>query len=238
MKKRSSILWGLLIIGIGIAVLLENFGIDLGLEGLLENWWALFIVIPSVISIIERPSFFNVAALLIGVLFLVEPYIIASGILPFAPRKLIWPIILVFIGLSIIFRRTGKAAVEVNIETDKDYTEQCAPDGGYSYSVVFGGDSYRLKGELHALKASAVFGGLDFDLSQAQIADGTHLKVSAVFGGVNIILPKDINLITKGTPVFGGIDASGYRNDNNVVSPTVYLDYTCTFGGIDVKTAK
>ncbi len=237
-KRRSSILWGILIIAVAVLILLENFGFDFVIDKGLINWWALFIVVPSIVSLFEKPSFWNVGALLVGLVFMFDDVINSLKLFPFELSDLIWPIILIFVGLSIIFHRGSKSSAEEHDDSDKDYTEQSSADGVYSYSAVFSGDSYRLKDALKSFKASAVFGGLDFDLGDTHIEDGAHLKLTAVFGGIEIIVPKDINLIINGTPVFGGIDAKGYKNPNNVVSPVVYLDYTCTFGGIDIRSAK
>ena len=55
MKKISNVLWGLLFIVIGIIWILnvtEIVNINLFFRG----WWTLFIIVPSIFGIVEKPK--------------------------------------------------------------------------------------------------------------------------------------------------------------------------------------
>ena len=52
MKKTGNILWGLLLVALGIIIGLNTLGIaDINI--FFRGWWTLFIIIPSFISIIK-----------------------------------------------------------------------------------------------------------------------------------------------------------------------------------------
>ena len=55
MKKFSNILWGVILIAIGIIWGLNATGIA-KINIFFEGWWTLFLIIPSIIEIIEKPK--------------------------------------------------------------------------------------------------------------------------------------------------------------------------------------
>jgi lia operon protein LiaF len=57
---------------------------------------------------------------------------------------------------------------------------------------------------------SCVFGDVNLDLSEVQIADGEHLlKLDGVFGGLHLLLPKDLAVFVTARAVFGDVKVLG-----------------------------
>ena len=80
-------------------------------------------------------------------------------------------------------------------------------------------------------KATAVFGGLDIDLSAVKTSNKVvYLELVAVFGGIKIRIPKNWKVVNKSTAVAGGID------DNTSGSGNVTLKITgaTVLGGIEI----
>ena len=101
MKKLGNLLWGLVLITIGLIIggnALEITNINVFFDG----WWTLIIIIPCFIGLFtEKEKTGNVIGLLIGIaLLLACQDLIEFGML----WDLILPTILVTIGLSIIFK--------------------------------------------------------------------------------------------------------------------------------------
>jgi len=68
--KRKSVLWGILLIIVGVLFLgnsLDIWHINLFFKG----WWTLFIIVPSIIEIFDKNNFSgSLISLVIGVLLL------------------------------------------------------------------------------------------------------------------------------------------------------------------------
>ena len=101
MKKVSNILWGIVLIVIGVISGLNALEIT-DINIFFKGWWTLFIIVPCFIGIFNDESKTgNLIGLVIGVVLLLGSRdIISFEII----GKLIVPIVLIGIGLSIIFK--------------------------------------------------------------------------------------------------------------------------------------
>ena len=86
---------------------------------------------------------------------------------------------------------------------------------------------------LENTELTAVFGGIDLDLTNAIINEDKVITVCAIFGGVDIIMPSNVNVEIRSISIFGGIDSKKTAKIEN--APTVYIDGTCIFGGASIK---
>ena len=55
MKKVSNILWGILLIVVGVIWALNSTGVA-NINIFFRGWWTLFIIVPSIIGIVENPK--------------------------------------------------------------------------------------------------------------------------------------------------------------------------------------
>ena len=224
MKKFRNILWGLVLILIGFVIGGNSLGIT-NINLFFDGWWTLFIIIPSIIDLIKEPTkTSNYIWLGLGIVLL----LCAQEILSFEiVGKLLLPAILVGIGLSILLKDRLGAKVKEKI---KDLNKE----GLEEYYAIFSGQEINPKGEdFKGATLNAIFGGIDLNLTDAQIQKDTLINVTSVFGGVDIKVPSNVNVKVQGTSIFGGVDNKIKQYTENL--PTIYIKAFCLFGGADIK---
>lgn len=230
MKKVENVLWGLVFILAGIIVGGKAIGIiDINL--FFDGWWTLFIIIPACISLItEKGKIGSIIGIIIGVMLLLA----CQGIITFSViGKLVLPLILVGVGISIMFRETveRKISDEIkNIENSKDLK------GKEVYCATFSKHEVKSKEEkFEGANIIAVFGGVECDLRNAVIESDVVINATSVFGGADIYLPENVNIKIKSTAIFGGVENT--RKDININEEyhTIYINAITVFGGIDIK---
>lgn len=213
MKNKSSVFWGLVLIVVGALFLGNNLNwwdINIFFKG----WWSLFIIVPSIYGLFEKGSRSgSVISLAVGILLLLAAQdIIGYGMI----WKILVPIIIIVIGLTLIFNN-GKPK-----KMDKNAKE---------YVAVFSGIDERISELVSDFKAISVFGGVDLDLRKAKIEKDLYIEAVSIFGGIDIKLPDNVKVIVSGIPIFGGVE-NKYNDDGNI---TITIHYTCVFGGVDLR---
>lgn len=227
MKLRiSNLIWGLFFVILGVGFAGNAFGywhFTLFFAG----WWTLFIIIPCFVSIIQNgPSTGSIIGLLIGLMLLMTRQNILDGELI---GKLIVPMIFVIIGVGIMFANSFRGPRP----TQAQYTKM--NNGNRHYSATFSGQNIHCDNEVfEGASIEAIFGSVSLRLEQAIINEDVIITCNATFGGVEIYLPSDVNVKVSTTPVFGGV-SNKRRNFANPNAPTVYINATCMFGGVDIK---
>ena len=226
MNNFSKILWGIVLIALGIVIGLNALNIT-SINLLFKGWWTLIIIIPCLINLFNTKESGKTGDL-IGVVVGVALLLAVRDIISFSLIwKLLIPIILVAIGLSMIFNETIKAKV-----TNK--VKEASKDGLESITATFASQKVNKDGEnFKGANLDSVFGGVTLDLRQANIEKEAVIKASAIFGGVEIFVPSNINLKVKGTPIFGGVSNKVINKKEN--EKTIYIDAFCMFGGVDIK---
>lgn len=229
MKKVSAIMWGLVLIAVGVVLggnALGWFNVDLFFKG----WWTLFIIIPCTTGLITNIKEWlgNLIGIIVGVCLLLA----CQDVISFSSLwKLLLPAIIVLIGLSIIIKsafnnKFDKAVSKLNEKFNKD------DESG----AVFGAANINLAGkEFKGKNVSAVFGGLKLDLREAKIKEDVIINATAIFGGVDIYVPENVIVETKSNSLFGGVSNKKKSAPKTAKAPTVYVNGTAMFGGIEVK---
>lgn len=227
MKKFGNVLWGVVLIAIGIIFGLNALGIT-SINIFFRGWWTLFIIIPSFIELFRGDSkMWSFIWLVVGIALL----LCAQDVLSFSLiGKLIFPFVLVMIGISIIFKDTLNKKVSEkirNLNTNKGNFEE--------YCATFGGQKSDLSGqEFKGANLDAVFGSVELDLSKAIIKKDQVINANSVFGGIEIRVPTGVNIKVKSTPIFGGV-TNRIKTDYNESLPTLYINGTALFGGVEIK---
>lgn len=223
MKKVSNILWGAVLVLIGIVWLLNATGIA-SINIFFRGWWTMFIIIPSIIEIIKKPKdISSYIFLFVGVLLLLG----TRNIISFALiGKIIVPVILILIGISIIFKDSlGDKIGDKVKEIDKD--------GNEVYTAAFSENKVNLVGdEFKGAKLDCAFGGIDFDITECDITKDLVIEASAMFGGIKIKLPRNVNVKVKASGMFGGTENKVSNTKDDV--PTIYIESFAMFGGVEI----
>ena len=227
MKKISKVLWGIVLISVGVIFALNAFGIT-DIEIFFDGWWTLFIIVPCFIGLFsERTKTGNLIGLLIGVVLL----LCCQNVLGF---DMIWklavPAIIVIIGLKVVFGAVfgDKAAkiLENSRQNGEDIQSGCA---------TFSGQDLNFDGrEFNGAELTAVFGGVKCDLRNAVIEKDCAITAESIFGGITILVPDHVNIKINSNSIFGGVSDKKHRLAVQD-AVTIYINATCMFGGVDIK---
>lgn len=227
MNRVSNILWGFVLIIIGVIFGLNALGMT-DINIFFDGWWTLFIIVPCFIDLFKNGNKTgNIIGIVIGVALLLSCRDILNMGMVF---KLITPFILVCIGFSIIFKDSLNKKVKEKIkELNKDKKND------KEYSAVFGEQKLDFSDEkFDGCEINAVFGGVSCDLRNATLKEDCVINASSIFGGITIRVPNNVNVKVTSTPIFGGVsDERKKRNNDSKI--TLYINATCLFGGVEIK---
>ena len=226
MKRSKDIVWGLILIAVGIiwgGNALGLFDIDVFFDG----WWTLFIIIPCLFGLFDDyDKKGNIIWLVIGVSLLLACNDVIDFDIFF---KLLIPIIVVIIGLSLVFKNVfdnkfNKAVAKI-LEKNNLKEEYCATFSGQNIVLD--------KEEFKGTKVNAIFGGVKLDLREAIIKEDVVISACSIFGGIELLVPENVIFKVKSNSIFGGVDNK--KKSNNEGEVTIYLNATCLFGGVEIK---
>lgn len=221
--KLSNVLWGLVLIFVGIIFGLNALDIT-SINIFFDGWWTLFIIVPCFIGLFnDKDKTGNIIGLIIGIFLLLG----CQNIVDFSLIwKLIIPSVLVLIGLSFIFKDTFNKNVKSKIKelNKSEAKEYCSTFSGQTIDFT--------KEEFNDCVLTAVFGGIKCNLKDAIIQNDVVINTSAIFGGVTIIVPNNVNVKISATPIFGGVSN---KTKNTNAEYTIYINATSIFGGVEIK---
>lgn len=249
MKKVGNWIWGLVLIALGVIWALKATGV-VDFELFFPGWWTLFIIVPCFIGLLtDEHKWGNFIGILIGVCLMLG----CLGVLSFdLVWKLLFPAILVLIGLSILFRGVFRNETSKKIKEVRAKNEGKQKDGdndAEEYWATFGGQDVVYDGkEFKGCRVDAVFGGVDLDLRGANVKDESIVRASSFFGGVTIYVPDDIKVEVASTSIFGGVSDTRKKENRKKKSKddekktkanndgkTLYIDASCVFGGVEIR---
>lgn len=221
---------GIIIILLGVSLLLENFGyqgIDIGY--VIRLAFPILLILWGIDLLFRKQGLMSIIGGLL--LSLLGVSILGHNMGWFDLDlsiiwRMFWPIILIFIGISIITSiRPGKKnnlALMGAVEKNKTHWE-------------LEDDTY-----------TAIMGGVELDLRFADIPDGeTNIKLTAIMGGIDIIVPHDITVYCKGNVILGGLEFFNQSTGGLVSSlqaeqlgnnKIIRFDSNTIMGGIEIKT--
>lgn len=226
MKRRSNVIWGIVLIVIGVIFGTNALGIT-DISVFFDGWWTLFIIVPCTVGLFtNRDKMGSIIGILVGVVLL----LVCQGVFDFGiMRKLTVPVIVILIGLALIFKRRDNQAALAWADAKKNGVplSQCC--------ATFSGQNVDYTNEVfEGAEFNAIFGGIKCDLRNAVIEKDVVINACCIFGGIDILVPDNVNVKVSSTSIFGGISNKKHRNsDNNAV--TLYINGTCMFGGVDIK---
>lgn len=166
-------------------------------------------------------------------------------------RPYVWPIVLITFGLLFLFRPrknrwqihceekknglTQQPAEAPHLETDwaapvsdsKERIDATAIFGGVKKNVL----SKNFKGG----DVTTFMGGAEINLTQADFSGKVMIDCFNMFGGTKLIIPADWEVQSDLVTIFGGIEDKRQPAPANP-NKTIYLDGTCIFGGVEIKS--
>jgi len=113
-----------------------------------------------------------------------------------------------------------------------------APTSSTSVAIFGGAQRKGLWVVPDTYTAFAMFGGVELDLREAQLAAGeVTINAVAIFGGVDIIAPLDVQVVCDGVGIMGGFDQTGDHASTPppAGAPVVRVKGVAFMGGVSVK---
>lgn len=234
MERRSSdkrLYFGIILIVLGVILFLKQLElIPESVSDFLFQWPMLLVGIGA-ISLIGGNQKGGIILIIIGGFFL----------FPHDIRNNFWPLVLVAIGISLLFRQRGGQRFHPFKESDpvNNIPNDNSPST-FDDFVIFGGREIFINSQaLAGGKATSIFGGIEFDLRKANLKPGgAVIDCVSVFGGCGFKIPMDWNVRNEVTTIFGAFtDKRGDTYSDKYYDPskTIVIKGVSIFGGIEVK---
>ena len=225
--KAKSVIWGLVLVAVGAVLALNAVGLT-NMDVFFDGWWTLFLIVPCAAGLLSaKDKTGNLIGLGIGVILLLACQNVIRLDLVW---KLIFPVMIVAIGLRLIFKdtfnRKSREAVRKLKEQGIPMREYCATFSGQD--LDFTGETFR------GAELNAIFGGIKCDLRTALIPEDAVIDACSVFGGIDIYVPENVNVKITSNSIFGGV-SNKRKKQKTEGAVTLYINGSCIFGGVDVK---
>lgn len=191
---------GFAVIFMGFVFLLDNLGwldIDYNLQ-----FWPVILIVAGLLKISqarsERGSVVGGILLLAGAVFLLQGF----GWF-YISWRVMAPLLIIAAGLLVVFKSTRKPATP-------DALGDMPAEGGdalLNVTAILGGFQRRVTSQdFRGGEVTAMFGGCELDLREANIASEAVLTTFALCGGITVKVPIDWTVEMEGTPILGGFD--------------------------------
>jgi hypothetical protein len=160
--------------------------------------------------------------------------------------QVIWPVMLIFLGISFLFRRHwhGIPPGIPGVSGGPMGTGPSSAPGSGANSLdettVFGGINRRIDSQdFEGGHLSSVFGGIEIDLRKANTKkDEIIITADAVFGGIELMVPEQWRVTVQGAGVFGGYEDQTHPSPSGTADekrPHLIVTGSAVFGGVSVK---
>ncbi len=240
-RSRGKVAGGILIVVIGSLFL----GRELGAE--IPAWvftWKMLLIGIGIVSAIKH-NFRHVAWIIligIGSAFLINDFYPEMHLKP-----ILIPILIIIAGLFIIFkpRRNYKKWGRWN-RYDRYYRNHGSIEKGFdsdenviNCSTVFGAVKKNIiSKEFKGGEVSLVCGGLELDLTNAEIVDQATLNVSIVMGGIKLVIPAHWSIKSEVSVTMGDVEDKRRLQPNTTGTPSkvLLLKGEVVMGGIEIKS--
>ena len=240
-SQAEKIIFGLLLIGIGVLFVLQGFKI-VELEGEVTFWsvlWPFLLACLGIKMCREEISPISLGLSLLGVyMLLYNLHIIPSAY--GLSWNIIWPVALILIGLTVLLhllvpnRKKNRPLFQVE---GGEPVFDCTEEGGFvDIDVAFSSQSKRVNpGEpFHGGKIDLAFGSVVLDLTQADIQPGAWIEADVSFGSLVLRLPEGVGVKCEMETSFGGTTCPSRQENANVL---LTLKGEVAFGKAEVQYA-
>ena len=248
---NGRLLFGLAILIVGVLLLLNNLniGVQFNIRDLLHYWpviplilglnW-LFLSFGSTSGVEGSKAYFSwgqfVTALIViafGGIYLGRNL----GLFDFDTAifwNMVWPLVLILIGISLLRGRSFSSGGAGRVTI-------------MSGSKVGGSQPWKLESGSYF----ALMGGIEIDLTAAELAEGeTVLDLTAIMGGIEIKVPQGMPITCEGSAILGGVSFLG-QEDGGIVGgrrfetsqaagadQLVRIQARAIMGGVEIKEAR
>jgi predicted membrane protein len=220
-RLSSQVVLGAAIIVVGLLLLLDSTG-TYDAAPLLDYVPSLFVLAALYAMVSSR--FRNLVGPLIVVVVAGAWQLVTLDVVAADEVGELWPLLLVVLGLALVAGRFRARPTEAGGDVS-------------STIALFGGRNQRVTSASFAsADATALFGGVELDLRDAEVADPpAQVSAFVLFGGVDVVVPRDWNVQLDVFPVFGGAEDERPRRDEEHDETDLVVTGIAAFGGVTVK---
>ena len=224
MKKESYIIWGIVLVIVGLLLSLNAVGLT-NINILFPGWWTLLIIIPSCIGIYkDKNKLPSLVCLIIGVILLLASLNIFSFDIVL---KLIIPVMIFVIGIRLILN--GIILKPINDKIRVDSRVRKRSDYVSTFSSLF----YEHNGFLDSSNVKNVFGNINVDYKKCELEEDAVITINSAFGNSRISLPDNVKVIIKTSSVLGTINNNHKNSDKS--DKVIYVYANAIFGSINIE---
>jgi predicted membrane protein len=224
---------GLLVVALGIMLLLDTTDVFGRNTAVLSTYWPALVIAWGLWGLMSfRSVLWHVAVLVIGVVFLLtnlNVWTLNIGQL--------WPIVLVAIGLTLLFSWRVRWR-HPNTSAQRPLGPLARrTDAGWKVTRIFsGGEETVTSQEFEGGEVTAIFGGVELDLREAELAQGkATIDATVICGGMELTVPKDWRVNIQATPILGGTENRHRQPSPGEAKGELTILGTVVCGGIEVK---
>lgn len=260
-KTDGSIIFGIVILGIGLLLLVRKLGF------FIPDWvlsWPMILIVIGTFTLIkhEFKSAFGGILLGVGLYFLFEREFDFN----FGIQRYIFPIVLIILGIYLITQKRKENQVLEELQnrinspkpggsgsssssdplagaTSKPISGMSSTSGisfndKLNIDAIFSGVNKRvLSKNFQGGKLTSVFGGIDLDLTQADFSGVVVMQVDVIFGGLKMVVPPHWDVRTEVSNIAAGVEDKRIYRESEVDSDKVLLiKGTILFGGLEIKS--
>lgn len=216
----SQLLFGALIVLIGVLLLLDTTGVY-PTESLLVYLPSVFVLVG--VWALVRSGFRSLTGPLVVIAIAGAWQLVALDLATVDQLAVYWPVLVIAFGLSVM-RGLYRSRVG---SSDDSYSSMFALFGGVERRNV----SSRFAGA----DLTALFGGAELDLRDAEVGQlPARVNATALFGSVEIIVPREWNVRMDVLPIFGGASDDRPRREEQHDSVDLEVTGFAAFGGVTV----
>jgi predicted membrane protein len=217
------IIAGIAFVAFGALLLLQQMGYPMAGE-VIGGWWPIVIVAlgGAHFAASRGTRLGPFIVMMIGLVLLARTLELVPG----SMWGLVWPVVLVGVGLSLLLHRTG---AESHVTSDENHLDMSASFSGITHV------SHAPR--LEYARLNAFCGGIVLDLRNAILDPaGATIDASTTCGGVEIRVPFGWQVEMSGSPVLGGYDSDALDGEAPAPdAPRLRVNVKVVCGGVSVK---
>lgn len=221
-SHQNRYLFGVIVVLIGVFLFIKQVGI---ISPLADNLWTLFIKFwPLLLLFLGIELYISNNRITGGIILLLSVSFLFNTLLDFNFFSVLWPILIIGIGVSLLFKEERKE--EKKVKDDTSYLSQTLLFKDENLKV----DSQNFKGG----RLDMFVGSLKLDLREAKVSKGgAKLNINAAFANVKVLVPKECRVKSKGSSVIG--DWTINLNEREREEPVLNINGNILFGEVKIE---
>lgn len=142
-----------------------------------------------------------------------------------------WPLILVLAGIMLITRNSFRHRQPFSFSVSGDASSTVT-----ATAIMGGSRRYITSKDFHGGNLTALMGGIEIDLHEADIQTEATLDVFTMMGGIVLRVPEDWLIVVNALPIMGGVDDKTHPP----MESTKRLNITgfLMMGGMEIKNTE